>query len=351
MSYVGNIPAEKYSSLTQQTFSSPTGTSFTLSQSVTNSTDIALFVDNVRQDPSTYTAVGTALTTSTISSPSTMYCLFNGKTTETVSPPAGSVDSSHLVAGSVDDSHISGLAASKLTGTVSTSQIAANAVDETKLKDALVADFTEVVVTASDSILLGDATDSGNTKRDTVQGILDLAGGGSWAHIETVVPTTSTHVTFAGTPLSTTYKDYVVYFADIHGASTSKDLYMQVASGVGPTWKTAGYFSALDYRPYGTSTIQVNVANGSQYAIAGASYSGAGMGLCGVLYIHNRANDYVGWTCTSSNNYGDSSGQPGWGLSAGQAHEPNITSLRFHLESGINFGAQGYFALYGRIIP
>ena len=62
-------------------------------------------------------------------------------------------------------------------GTVSTAKIAANAVDETKLKDALVADFTEVVVTASDSILLGDATDSGNTKRDTVQGILDLAGG------------------------------------------------------------------------------------------------------------------------------------------------------------------------------
>ena len=118
MSYVGNIPAEKYSSLTQQTFSSPTGTNFVLSQSVTNSADIALFVDNVRQDPTTYTAVGTALTTSTISSPSTMYCLYNGRTTETISPASGSVDSSHLVAGSVDDSHISGLAASKLTGSL-----------------------------------------------------------------------------------------------------------------------------------------------------------------------------------------------------------------------------------------
>jgi hypothetical protein len=38
-----------------------------------------------------------------------------------------------------------------------------------------VADFTEVTVAAGDSILLGDATDSGNIKRDTVQGILDLA--------------------------------------------------------------------------------------------------------------------------------------------------------------------------------
>ena len=69
--------------------------------------------------------------------------------------------------------------------TVTTAKIAANAVDETKLKDALVADFTEVVVTASDSILLGDATDSGNTKRDTIQGLLDLVdvAGTSEVHL------------------------------------------------------------------------------------------------------------------------------------------------------------------------
>ena len=53
-----------------------------------------------------------------------------------------------------------------------------NAIDEPKLKDALVADFTEVVDTASDSLLLGDATDSGNTKRDTLQGVLDLVPAG-----------------------------------------------------------------------------------------------------------------------------------------------------------------------------
>jgi hypothetical protein len=49
-----------------------------------------------------------------------------------------------------------------------------NTVDETKLKDALVADFTEVTVATGDSVIFGDATASGNTKRDTVQGILDL---------------------------------------------------------------------------------------------------------------------------------------------------------------------------------
>jgi len=43
------------------------------------------------------------------------------------------------------------------------------------MKDAFVGDFTDATVTASDYFIHGDATDSGNTKKDTVQGILDLA--------------------------------------------------------------------------------------------------------------------------------------------------------------------------------
>ena len=91
MAYIGNVPAEKYTALTQQTFSSPTGTSFTLSQAVTNSVDIDLYIDNVKQDPASYSVSGTSLTTSTIASPSTMYCIFNGKAMQTVNPPDGSV--------------------------------------------------------------------------------------------------------------------------------------------------------------------------------------------------------------------------------------------------------------------
>ena len=65
-------------------------------------------------------------------------------------------------------------AAKLASNAVTTAKIIANAVDETKLKDALIGDFTDATVTASDYFLHGDATDSGNTKKDTVQGILDL---------------------------------------------------------------------------------------------------------------------------------------------------------------------------------
>tara|TARA_R100000008_G_scaffold76096_1_gene55716 strand:- start:2323 stop:3165 length:843 start_codon:yes stop_codon:yes gene_type:complete len=84
------------------------------------------------------------------------------------------IDSEHYVDGSIDTAHI-----------------AANAIDGTLTKDALIADFSDVTITASDLIMYGDATDSNNTKRDTVQGILDLAGGGAWAVISRNAPTSA----------------------------------------------------------------------------------------------------------------------------------------------------------------
>ena len=62
-------------------------------------------------------------------------------------------------------------------GTVVAAEIAINQIDETLMKDAFVGDFSDVTVTAADTFLYGDATDSGNTKKDTVQGVIDLVHG------------------------------------------------------------------------------------------------------------------------------------------------------------------------------
>lgn len=48
-------------------------------------------------------------------------------------------------------------------------------------------DATEVVITATDNILLGDVSDSGNTKRDTVQGVLDLVAPDLAGKADTVI--------------------------------------------------------------------------------------------------------------------------------------------------------------------
>ena len=93
MSYVGNTPADKFLTLEKQQFSVSATTGYTLSHSVSSPQDIALFINNVRQNPnSSYTVSNTALTlSSATSSGDTMYCVFLGKAIGTVGVPVGGV--------------------------------------------------------------------------------------------------------------------------------------------------------------------------------------------------------------------------------------------------------------------
>jgi hypothetical protein len=144
----------------------------TLDYSVGSSNSIGVYLDGVRQLAGTdFTASGTVLTFTTAPANGVgIDVYFLGLELSIPTPADATVTAAKLA-----------------SNAVTTAKIVANAVDETKLKDALIADFTEVTVAAGDSILLGDATDSGNTKRDTVQGILDLAS--STTNVATVEAT------------------------------------------------------------------------------------------------------------------------------------------------------------------
>ena len=99
MSYVGNTPADKFLTLEKQQFSVSATTGYTLSHSVSSPQDIALFINNVRQNPnSSYTVSNTALTlSSATSSGDTMYCVFLGKAIGTVGVPVNGVGTSQIV--------------------------------------------------------------------------------------------------------------------------------------------------------------------------------------------------------------------------------------------------------------
>ena len=100
MAYIGIQPAESFTSFATQTFSVSATTSYTLDHAVANENEIALFVNNVRQQPGSgkaYTASGTALTLSAATaSTDTMYCIFLGRALQTVTPATNSVTSSML---------------------------------------------------------------------------------------------------------------------------------------------------------------------------------------------------------------------------------------------------------------
>ena len=129
MAYIGNSPALKYASFAVQHFTTSATTGYTLDNAVTNENGIALFVNNVRQQPGAsyaYTVSGTSLTLSAATTTSdTMYCVFIGKAVQTVIPPVGSVATAQLAALAVTNAKVAddaiGVDELSATGTASSS--------------------------------------------------------------------------------------------------------------------------------------------------------------------------------------------------------------------------------------
>jgi hypothetical protein len=95
LSYIGNQPAEKYTTFSVQHFTTSATTTYTLDHPVANENEIALFINNVRQEPGSsyaYTADGTNLVLSAATAGTdTMYCVFIGKAVQTITPGANSI--------------------------------------------------------------------------------------------------------------------------------------------------------------------------------------------------------------------------------------------------------------------
>ena len=106
MPYIGNQPSESFTSFATQEFSTSATTSYTLDHAVTNENEIALFINNVRQQPGSgkaYTATGTALTLSeATASTDTMYCVFLGRALQTVTPATNSITNAMITDNTIE---------------------------------------------------------------------------------------------------------------------------------------------------------------------------------------------------------------------------------------------------------
>jgi len=101
--YIGKEPGEHFTSFQTETFSVSATTSYTLAHAVANENELALFVNNVRQQPGSgkaYTASGTALTLSAATaSTDTMYAIYLGRALQTITPATNSITSAMLASG------------------------------------------------------------------------------------------------------------------------------------------------------------------------------------------------------------------------------------------------------------
>ena len=107
MAYIGLPPSNSFVSLKRQVITGDGTASYTLDHSVASVNDVAIFVNNVRQNPSSYSISGTALTLGgTISSSDSCYVIFLGQALQTVVPDANTITNAMIQDGTIAESKL-----------------------------------------------------------------------------------------------------------------------------------------------------------------------------------------------------------------------------------------------------
>lgn len=105
MPYIGSKPSTSFVSMSKQDLTGSSGGSVTLSHAVANANEVALYINNVRQEPTeSYTVSGSTLNFNgyTVSSSDDIYVIFLGKAMQTIVPPDGSVSTAKIVNNAVN---------------------------------------------------------------------------------------------------------------------------------------------------------------------------------------------------------------------------------------------------------
>ena len=104
MAYIGNPVDTAFTSLLKQDLTGASGTSLTLTHAVANANDIALYINNVRQEPTeAYSVNGTTITlTGTVAGTDDIYVIYLARAMQTTVPGDGSVSTAKIANSAVD---------------------------------------------------------------------------------------------------------------------------------------------------------------------------------------------------------------------------------------------------------
>jgi len=139
MPFIGKSPTAGFATIVKDTLTTNGSTTqFTLSKQVASATDIAVFVGNVRQEPTTaYTVSGTTLDFGSGNAPAAgldMYVLHIGGTQESsIIPADNTISTAKLQSGAVTDAKIAGMATSKLTGALPVARFPSGTIIQTQV--------------------------------------------------------------------------------------------------------------------------------------------------------------------------------------------------------------------------
>lgn len=183
MATLGQKPATTHVSFQKQTITGNGGTSYTLQQSVSQASDIEVYVNNTRQEPAVaYNASGTTLTmTGAVNASDNFYVIFQGKAIQTAGLP---VDAAITASTMSLSETLSVTGATTLTGGISGNVTVGGTLVNTGL------------ITASAGVAIG-GTGSANTLDDYEEGTWTPTNAGS-NHFHSTVTVTSANYTKIG---------------------------------------------------------------------------------------------------------------------------------------------------------
>jgi len=106
--FIGTQPKEAFSTIAKQDITGNGGTTYTLNAAVTSPEDIEVFIENVRQEPTTsYGVSGTTLTlTEALLSTEDCYVVYQGRTVATKAPGDNTVGTAKIQANAVTTAKI-----------------------------------------------------------------------------------------------------------------------------------------------------------------------------------------------------------------------------------------------------
>jgi len=267
MAYIGNQPTEAFTTFATQTFSTSATSSYTLDHAVTNENEIALFINNVRQQPGSgkaYTAAGTALTLSAnTASTDTMYCVFLGRALQTVNPPDGSVATAKIAATAVTGAKLN-------TDVISAQTALATApadTDELLISDAGVLkriDYSLLKSTPT-HVLISTTTVSSAVSEVNITSNIDSTYKRYIFHVDNLsCATNNAHLHFrffqSGSIVSSSTYDWVYYYGQSNDsgfngyASSQNDSYIRLLDEVKSDSDQTAYLTLTLYDPSNTTT-------------------------------------------------------------------------------------------------
>lgn len=196
---------------------------------------------------------------------------------------------------------------------------------------------TEAVVTASDMFVFADVDAANATRRDTVQGILDLVNSGDLVLLSTATASTSASLDFSSF-ITSTYSTYMFILSDVKPGTDNVDLYVRTSTDGGSTYDSGAgnyrYAASYDNDGGGGTGDPISAADTQIIVTRNGVGSSTGERLSGILRLHNpSAANYciVDWQTSYINSGGQIESCVGAGVRVTAA---DVDAIRFIFSSG-----------------